>query len=148
MVELDCKDDLNEDLPEWMLPVLVEWRKFKRETGFMMVESEKRVYHPTYKYAGTLDLFGELTHADCFAFIDVKRSFMAGKAIGMQIAAYQYAYMFNGAVAEMKVARKARRFALRLREDTPYRMQEYEDKGDFQDFLTCLDFKRLQERMK
>lgn len=134
MVELDAKGDLDEaTLPEWMAPVLVEWRKFVSQSGFRVIDSEKKVYHPTYRYAGTLDLFGEMTHAAQFAYIDVKRSFLAGKITGLQLAGYKAADSH-----EHKERRNALRFALRLKEGEPYRVQEFKDLNDFNIFAACL----------
>lgn len=134
MVELDAKGDLDEaTLPEWMAPVLIEWRKFVAQSGFRVIDSEKKVYHPTYRYAGTLDLFGELTHAGRFAYIDVKRSFLAGNVSGLQLAGYRAAD-----AAEHKERRDAGRYALRLKEGEPYRMQEFSDQHDFNVFTACL----------
>lgn len=144
MVEMECKGMLDEDkLPEWMRPILAQWRLFVSQTGFRMIASEKRVYHSVYGYAGTLDLYGELVHAAKFAFIDVKRSFLAGKVIGMQIAAYREGYLNQEAD---KAAKKAQRWALRLNENSPYRMEQYTDEAQFQDFLTCLAHQRLKEK--
>lgn len=132
MVELDAKGDLDEaTLPEWMAPVLVEWRKFVRESGFRVIDSEKKVYHQTYRYAGTLDLYGEMRGAP--AYIDVKRSFMAGNVIGLQLAAYRAADS-----NEHKGRRAAQRYALRLKEGEPYRMQAFADPNDFNVFTACL----------
>lgn len=144
MVEMDCAGKLDEDtLPEWMRPVLVQWRLFVAQTGFKVIASERRVYHPVYGYAGTLDLYGILEHAKKPAFIDVKRSFFAGQAIGMQVAAYKEAYI---AQEGDKAAKKALRFGLRLNEINHYRMEQYEDESQFQDFLTCLAHQRLLEK--
>lgn len=132
LVELDARGDLDESsLPEWMNPILAQWHAFVSQFGFKVINSEKKVYHPTHRYAGTLDLFGE---SNCgLAYVDVKRSFMAGRAIGLQLAAYQAAD-----VQEHKDRRQARRYALRLKEGEPYRMQEYSDNNDFNVFTACL----------
>lgn len=141
MVEYHARGDLDlAGLPSWMGPVFEQWRKFLFETGFKLRHSEYRVYHPLYQYAGTLDLFG--TIGDEFVFVDVKRSFLAGEAIGFQLAAYLEAYCAQ----EKAKARNARRYALRLNENGPYRMERYDNKADFQNFLTCLNFYRLKER--
>ena len=134
MVELDAKGDLDEaSLPDWMAPVMVQWRNFVAESGFRVIDSEKKLYHPSYRYAGTMDLYGELVHAAHFAYIDVKRSFMGGNVVGLQIAAYQAAD-----VTEHKDRRTAKRYGLRLKEGEPYRMQEYTDANDFNVFTACL----------
>jgi hypothetical protein len=63
MIEFDIMDDLDEDsLPAWLIPRLAAWRKFKVEAGFSADSSEKKLYHPTLKYAGTADLFGRALH--------------------------------------------------------------------------------------
>ena len=143
MVELDAKGDLDEaNLPDWMAPVLVEWRKFVAQSGFRVIDSEKKVWHPTYRYAGTLDLFGELQHVPALAYIDVKRSFLAGKVTGLQLSAYQAAD-----VAEHKDRRAALRFALRLKEGEPYRMQQFSDANDFNVFAACLIRHKFKEQI-
>lgn len=140
MVELDCKGDLDEDtLPDWMRPALVQWRKFVTESGFQMIVSEHRVFHPHYQYAGTLDLLGRMN--GCVAFVDVKRSFAAGPVIGLQLAAYHEAYC-----AQEKVGKAADRYALKLSEVGPYRLEPFTDKGDFGVFLSLLTIHKFREK--
>ncbi len=139
MVELWCKDDLDEDnLPEWMIPALVQWKEFVKFTKFKVLQSECRVYHPQFKYAGTLDLFGTMSGSE-YTHIDIKRSFGAGGVIGYQIAAYGEAHKTDNGYKHYK------RFALRLREDGAFKLLEYKDSMDFMHFLTCLNMYRLQE---
>ena len=139
LVELDAKGDLDEDsLPEWMQPVLAQWRKFVAETQFRLIASEFRVFHPTYRFAGTLDLLGYVF--DETAFIDIKRSFAGGAAIGIQLAAYQEAY-----VAQEKVGKRAKRYALRLNENGPYRLELYISPNDWNTFLALLTVQRWRE---
>lgn len=141
MIELDIAGTLDEDtLPEWMKPVLPEWRRFVADTGFHAMLSERRVYHPMFRYAGTLDLFGTMRKGP--ALIDIKRSFLAGHATGMQTAAYLEALLKDPTTPDEVLASMVRasvkRFALRLREDGSYRMQEYDDALDRNDFLAAL----------
>lgn len=140
MVEYHVNGELDEGgLPEWMRPVFERWLKFLDESGFKPICSEKKVYHPTYNYVGTLDLFG--TMGGDSVFIDVKRSFFAGGVIGYQLAAYQEAYC-----EQEKVGKNSKRYALKLTEAGPYRLEPYPNKQDFTHFLTCLNFRRLQEK--
>jgi len=140
VVELHCKDDLDEDgLPDWLQPVLEKWKRFVAEADFRLIESEYRVYHPTYNYAGTLDLFGYVNGA--LAFIDVKRSFIGGAVTGLQTMAYREAYC-----AQEKVGKRTKRFALRLSETGPYRLEEFHDRNDFNTFLALLTVKRWREK--
>ena len=143
MVELDAKGDLDEDtLPEWMRPVLDKWREFVRDTNFVVFNSEHRVYHPQYRYAGTLDLFGHMGPEKQYVLIDVKRSFMAGAVIGLQTAAYQAALTHD---THSTIAARAKRYALRLNENGPYRLELYQNQNDWNTFLALLTIHRWRE---
>lgn len=145
MADMHEKGTLDEDqLPEWMQPVFERYLKWLRETGFRTIASEHRVFHPVYGYAGTLDRYGEFAHAAEFGFVDFKRSFMAGKVIGMQLSAYKEGYAAQH--RDDKNAKKAKRYALKLNENGPYRMEPYTDESQFQDFLTCLAHQRVKEK--
>jgi len=138
MVELNCRDDLDEDrLPEWMRPYLAAWRSFVAEFGFQLEASEERVFHKTMHYAGTLDLRGRTRKGER-VLIDIKRSFAAGAAIGVQTAAYA------GAVGAGWSA--CARFGLQLRGNGTYRMREFNESSDWQVFLACLTLHRYHER--
>jgi hypothetical protein len=142
-VELEVRGDLDvETLPDWLVPRLAAWRKFVADTGFTCLESEFRVFHPTYQYAGTLDLFGTFRKGDGAAFIDLKRSFAAGPVIGLQLAAYHEAYC-----AQQKVGRNADRYALRLDDTGSYRLEPFPNKSDFGVFLALLTVQRFKEKL-
>lgn len=126
-IELYERDDLDE-LPAWLEPYLDAWMKFKSETRFNVLSSEERVYHQTFGYAGTYDLDGVMSTER--ALVDLKRSFMAGPAIGLQLSGYL--------AAARHLPSDTKRFALQLREDGSYRLIEFTDKSDFQTFLAAL----------
>jgi len=131
-VELYETGDLDAaSLPEWLEPYLAAWMKFKAEMKFSVAKSEQRVYHRVYGYAGTYDLSGDMNGHD--ALVDLKRSFMAGPAIGLQLAAYLAAASFKAEALSSSL-----RYALQLRADGTYRLQEFTDKTDFQTFLAAL----------
>lgn len=146
MVELDCRGQLDADhlmtdpLVEWMRPYYKAWRKFLLETGFELWESEQKLYHAKYGYAGTHDLVGILTKTKLrdISLLDVKRSFYAGRAIGVQTAAYEQAR--NETVD--KGLRSTARFGLKLGKDANYRLQQFQDRDDFGVFLACLTLNR------
>jgi len=132
MVELWAKNDLEEStLPEWMQPVYRQWLKFVDDTGLTVLDSEQKVFHPLYQYAGTFDLIVTMRGKPAHGLIDIKRSFMAGAAIGLQTAAY--------AEAENAAGHSVRwRGALKLREDGAYRYQPFDDPADFSVFIAAL----------
>lgn len=148
MIELDLSGALDEaTLPEWMKPALTQWRQFVADTGFAVEESEFRVFHPVYRYAGTLDLFGNMNGGP--VLIDLKRSFLAGHVTGLQTAAYLEALsamMKQDNRKEGQIVASARRFALRLREDSRYNMIEFTDKLDRTDFLAALALHNRRSR--
>lgn len=132
MVELWSASDLDIDkLPEWMRPVYHQWLKFVDDTGLTVLDSEQKVFHPLYQYAGTFDLLVTMRGKPAHGLIDIKRSFMAGAAIGLQTAAY--------AEAENAAGHSVRwRGALKLREDGAYRYQPFDDPSDFSVFIAAL----------
>ena len=142
MVELYVADDLDEQaLPEWLRPRLEAFQKFQAESGFKVEGSERRVYHVAHRYAGTLDLVGDM-NGD-LTVIDIKRSLFAGPAIGLQLAAYQEAE--NDRRKREKLPKATKRYALQLRAKGDYKLEPYEDKNDFAVFLALLTLKRWRE---
>lgn len=149
MVELWAAGDLDEAaLPDWMRPVYEWWLKFVADSGIEIIASERKVYHPAYRYAGTLDLKCRLRGFSGIGIVDVKRSFLAGGAIGLQTAAYQEAENHG---VKLRADRVHWRAALRLREDAPYRLINDRDdpdvfgKDDFQVFAAQLILNRWKE---
>lgn len=145
MVELECKNNLDTDnLPDWMRGHLEAWLRFKEETGFECFSSEHRVYHPVLGYAGTLDLAGlmpKLKQSKKPAVIDVKRSFFAGPAIGLQTIAYA-----EGWNATDRATRLEERYALRLDANGRYRLEPFADRDDRAAFIACLQQLRWKEK--
>lgn len=143
MVELDCNGQL-ESVPEWMDGHRAAWLRFKGEVGFEPILSEHRVFHAGQRYAGTLDLLGEIRHlknAKGICLIDVKRSFYAGPVIGLQTAAYAEALR-----SDKSMPRVDHRFALRLDKNGQYRLQPYPDGSDAAVFIAQLTTYRWKEK--
>lgn len=142
-IELYVKGDLDEDtLPEWLQPRLAAFKKFQQEAGFVMEGSEQRVHHPAHGYAGTFDLTGVIGRER--AVIDIKRSFFAGAVIGLQTAAYLEAENARRRVA--KLPKIKGRFALQLKADGAYRLEEFDAPHDFATFIGLLNvFKWARE---
>lgn len=145
MVDMDSQGTLDVDaLPEWMHPVYKAWRKFRDHSGFVPILNEYRVYHPSFHYAGTLDLVCELPTLKGWrgvALLDVKRSLLAGPVIGMQLAAYQAAL-----TSEKGMPPIHRRGALRLSPDGKFQLEPYADPTDLSAFLAMLTMKRWREK--
>ena len=136
MIDLDAAGTLDVDaLPEWMGPVYGAWCRFKEESGFTPLLSEYRGYHPTLRYAGTLDSLCELPKLSGWSgvsLIDVKRSLFAGPVIGLQLAAYKAIVESDKAMP--KVARVG---ALAIK-GGKFVLEPYGDPSDFSVFLALL----------
>ena len=146
MVEYECKGTLDvAALPEWLIPAYEEWMKFKKHSQFKMIASELRVYNDMARYAGTLDLYGTVVirGKTYYCYIDIKRSLLGGATIGYQIAAYMQAHRAMLSPPPITIPK---RFALVVREDNDFRLQEFTDPNDYNNFITCLNYQRLQEK--
>lgn len=107
--ELDDRGDLDEStVAEEAKPYLEAWRKFKRETGFMVEEVEQPHYSVKYGYAGRPDVKGSVARS--IAIVDRKTG-ANQKWHRIQLAAYAPLYKFPLGL---------RRFAVQLRPDGTY----------------------------
>lgn len=152
--ELYCKDDLDEaSLPAWLVPRLAAFKRFIAECQFRLAASEQKVYHHQHGYAGTLDLDGTIEvpqgrrSITMPVVVDIKRSFYAGRAIGLQTAAYAEALTSEERERGIEQRRRVR-FALQLRADGQYRLQPFNDPSDYAAFLACLQVWRLREQLQ
>ncbi len=131
-------------LPEWLQPHLAAWKKFKAESGWETDASEKRLYHKTYGYAGTLDLCGvapKLKGIKGRGLVDLKRSLYDDPATGVQLAGYAEAENTSMPPA-MRIAWRA---GLKLNNDGTYRLQVFKSKADWPTFLACLTMWRWMQ---
>ncbi len=112
-------------------PYVQAWVKFKKETGFIPELIEHRVYNHKHRFAGTLDrtgiLFGE------HGLLDVKATAKISKVTALQTAAY--ASCFDEPL---------RRFCIQLKRDGNYDLVEYKERGDFNKFITVLNYQRIK----
>ncbi len=141
MVELEVKRSSYER-PAWLDPFCRAWRKFAGDTGFECWLSERPTFHHGMHYATTPDLVGAMPkiNVEC-AVVEVKRSFAAGLAIGVQTAAQKAALE-----SDKSMPRLDKRFGLRLLDSGEYRLTEFSDRDDFNVFLSCLTLWRWRER--
>lgn len=113
------------------------WQRFLDESGFVVVESEARVYHPRLHYAGTLDAVGQLPKYRDLVLIDVKTGSTIPKTVGPQTAAYSEAW------AASKKTRRLRRYCVHLGPDS-YKLIHLSDITDFDVFKASLMLHRWQ----
>lgn len=111
-----------------LLPYFYAYKLAKAEVGFKVLACEKRLYHPVYLYAGTLDRIVEM---DNEIVLDIK----TGKKEpwhGMQLSAYEE--MAHVSMPLSKAQRRGR-VALYLHNDGTYDLEHYENPHDWRNFL-------------
>lgn len=112
---VDGSLDLNSIDPK-ISGYLDAYRAFAEDTGFEVLEVERRVWSPTRRFAGTLDQIGNLNGRR--AIVDVK----TGKLMpvtGLQLTGYADAYQ------EETKQLVSRLIGLQLNVDGTYRMKQY-----------------------
>jgi hypothetical protein len=127
--ELSDRGQLDEDaLDPALLPYLQQWRRFCREHMCEWLHIEKPVYHPTMRYAGTLDRAGLVDGDRCV--LDIKSGSALYPSVGPQLAAYARA--LNPVEGQA-----LRRYGLRLHPDG-YELKAYTSPGDWPVFASLV----------
>lgn len=131
-IDLYNRDELDhESLNPSVAAYLDGWVRFLAESGFVVVESEARVYHQTLGYAGALDVVGNFpTHKE-LSLIDTKTTATVPKTVGPQTAAYSEAW------AVSRKARRLRRYCCHLAPNK-YTLVPLTDVRDFDIFKAAL----------
>ncbi|MEJ7804307.1 MAG: hypothetical protein WKG03_00075 [Telluria sp.] len=131
---------LDEDDLDPILQLYLDgWKLFRHEVGFVPDTVEKRMYHPLHRYCGTSDRTGAIRGVK--AVVDIKKMMTLGPAIGPQLAAYKEMHNLEGAGIQ-------KRYALGLRPDGTYRLQEFTDPSDLPCFMSLLTVMRSQETIQ
>jgi len=113
-----------------LLPYITAYQRFLSDTGFVPLLIEAPVRSLIFGFVGTLDRQGPLNGKP--AVVDLKTG-MPSQLHALQNAAYERA------LAEQVKARSAgKRFALYLKNDGTYRLNQHKDPDDFKRFLSCL----------
>lgn len=127
--ELDDLGELDEgQLDPALVPYLEAWRKFSADHAVQWSHIEASVYHPVFRYAGTLDRFGLVKGLN--TVVDIKSSAQLYPSVGPQLAAYANA-LPAGATA-------VKRMAVQLKADGTYTAKEYADPTDWPLFCSLL----------
>lgn len=126
-IRADDGTELGEDHAEW--PYVQAWQRFRAESGFVPEIVEQRLYHPRHRYCGTVDRIGILNGRR--ATLEIKTVASLEGWVGLQTAAYHEA--FNHGRPRGEQAKD--RFAVQLRSDGTYRLEQYQDEADFSVFL-------------
>ena len=106
------------------------WRRFRREMNPVLLNRERKVYHPDRGYCGTLDVEMML---DGLAIADIK-SGVKSRVHGVQIAAYADARR-----REEGWAIYPKRLGIYLSADGRYELVPYLNPADYATFVSALN---------
>lgn len=116
---------------------VVGWEYFLEDSGFVVVESEARVYHPKLGYAGTLDVIGNFPDHKELCLMDIKTSATVPRTVGPQTAAYSEAYAIE------RRRRRLRRYCCHVGPNK-YNLIPLVDVRDFDIFKAALTLHKWQ----
>ena len=127
-VALHAAGDLAlESLDSTVAPYFDAYLAFRQESGFAIAGCEERVFDPVMGYAGTLDLRGVFGGRIGVDVIDIKTGSIPSW-VGYQTAAY----------ARLLPTPPRRRWALNLRANGTYRLEQLTKRTDESIFLAAL----------
>jgi hypothetical protein len=146
--ELDDLDELDDTGTDARVMGCVEaWRRFKRETEAEILATEQRLYHPTLRYAGTLDGLARLTlkgDARGLWLLDRKTGAEPHPSYGVQLAAYEQ--LLRGQTGADFAAMG--RATVHLDESGRYRFHRFTNHSDAACFMACLALNQWKEANK
>ena len=136
--ELSDENDLDEStLDERIRPRLVQYRRFLSELNVEVIEIEREVSHPIFKYVGRLDRLVRI--GSRLGVLDLKSPSVAAWQ-GPQTAAYREARVMEPLASPITA-----RWTLHLH-DTKYVLREWTDRDDWNVFLSALTVANWRRR--
>lgn len=137
--ELDDEDDLDElSLSEVLQPYVASWRKFRADTGAIVLENERQLFRADLSFAGTVDRLATL-QGD-FWLLDLKTAADPHASYGVQLAGYEL--LLQGGRGPL------RRGTVHLRDDGTYRLHEFKNPNDAACFRALLSLHQWKESNK
>ena len=136
--ELDDDDDLDElTLAEALQPYVAAWRKFKADTGALVLDNERQLFHASLGFAGTIDR--RVTLRGDLWLLDLKTSAEPHASYGVQLAGYHLLTQLD---------EPHRRGTVHLRDDGTYRLHEFKNPNDAACFRALLALHHWKESTK
>ncbi len=140
--EVDDEGDLDDDdLDPVLMPYVSAWRKFKADTGSVVLINEQKLGHRTLGYAGTLDRVVRVRNGDCY-LVDLKTSVSMSASYGVQLAGYQL--LLDDSDFNTSLARKG----LQLKNDGTYKLVPFNNPNDAACFRALLSIYHWKENAK
>ncbi len=137
--ELDDLEELDDDSTDpGVMAYVAAWRRFKVETAATVLANERRLFHPTLRFAGTVDRVADISlgrdAARSVWVLDLKTGDEPHPSYGVQLAGY--ALLLNAAAASVPAV--FRRGTVHLRDDGTYRLHSFNNPNDEAAFMACL----------
>jgi hypothetical protein len=142
MGELD-----DEGTDERVMARVAGWRKFKDATAATVLLNEHRLYHPTLRFAGTLDRLMLLGESRELWLIDVKTSDEPHASYGVQLSGYRLLLEAH-ADSEVGPGTVVNRGTVHLFDDGTYRLHPFKNPNDEAAFRACLAIHAWKEATK
>ena len=132
---------------EQYIPIIEGFQAWFRDSDLQILASELMVYHPAYKYAGTIDLVCRHEGTADLVVIDVKTGGVFDEA-AMQVSAYADAleYLTNDPVSEAWVLQLPRERPDKWDADKLYQVHKVESIPTYHEAF--IDAMNLRERLK
>jgi hypothetical protein len=143
-------DDLDENSLDNVVKPFIEGLKlFNAQNPREIILFETPCYHRLYLYAGTPDEFSIWNDEPCV--IDYKTGSMP-KWAALQTAAYSDLLCNNmkvvQAIMKTKAKKMPRRYGLELKADGSYKLHRFDNRNDFNVFLSALNINNWKESIK
>lgn len=159
--ELDDLGELDDDATDPdVMGCVRAWRSFKADTGAAIVMNEQRLYHPTLRFAGTLDRLAYLRlkgdEQPSSWLLDLKTSVDPHPSYGVQLAGYRTLLAGQEETGPLSAAMgeafrsigvdPIKRASVHLDASETYRFHQYRDPADEATFMACLAIHRFKEK--
>lgn len=121
-------------IPPEHVDYVLAWARWRADTGAEILESERRGFHPQYRYAGTLDRIVRIKKRR--VLLDIKTTWKMLPGTAIQTAAYER-LPGNGKIDA--------RLTVRLDRSGDYEVKTWVDPNDFAVFLgalTCFNWRK------
>lgn len=139
--QFDDEGDLDdESVPAEVDPYLAAWRKFRADTGAKIIANERQLFHPSLRYAGTVDRVAEFDGKTWV--LDLKTSADPYPSYGVQLAGYAELMAAAGLLVELH------RATVHLRPDGTFKLVPFKNPADFAAFRACLALYQWKEANK
>lgn len=146
--EIDDQGELDDEGTDpVVMRYVAAWRLFRTQTAATILANERRLYHPTLRFAGTVDRAADISTGRGSArdlwILDLKTGDEPHASYGVQLAGYEALLRAND--ERISPDLRLRRGTVHLRDDGTYRLHEFKNPNDSAAFMACLSLHAWKE---